>query len=350
MTPYIWEQAQVRFGDQLTSWQDLYLASTRPDYSDTLKIYLEKIEDVATLPLVSSDISTQTLSSELQKLVLTINKQLADGRDRDIIIYVHGAKGSFLKSVALTAEIDHFSGRDFVGIAFSWPSHQNIASYVIGEDVERAEHSTSSLGILIEFLAEQTTVEHINIICYSAGGRLVSEAVSTMRADHSQLNGTELQSKFKLGTILFTAADVSVDEFTEQLSAISEMAKQVVVTVSDADDALYSASIVMGGDDRIGTYEAMQKEEVFVDENKITNFEIVDFSYGREERGFDITGHHYWYRHPWASSDILFLLRSDLEAKHRGLISSGVPGVWYLPVKYPEQVRDAYRKELQRPL
>jgi hypothetical protein len=40
----------------------------------------------------------------------------------------------------------------------------------------------------------------------------------------------------------------------------------------------------------------------------------VDVSRHKEVRGFDIGGHHYWYRyrHPWMSSDILFLLRTNL--------------------------------------
>jgi len=64
-----------------------------------------------------------------------------------------------------------------------------------------------------------------------------------------------------IGTILFTAADVSVDRFLERLPVISEMAQQVVITTSDADHALSSANIVMGGKDRIGTKKAEAREE-----------------------------------------------------------------------------------------
>ncbi len=81
--------------------------------------------------------------------------------------------------------------------------------------------------------------------------------------------------------------------------------------------------------------------------NKIDNFEIIDFSFGQEVRGFDITGHHYWHRHPWASSDIIFLLRTDLPAKYRGLRLSDTEGIWYLSQEYPSQVRNAVRRELQ---
>ncbi len=185
------------------------------------------------------------------------------------------------------------------------------------------------------------------MICYSAGGKLVSKAIHEMRQNHPLLSPKELKNTFKVGTILFTAADVSVDRFLERLPAISEMAQQVVVTVSDADKALYSANIVMGGNDRIGTREAEAREKDFILNNKIDNFEIIDFSFGQEARGFDITGHHYWHRHPWASSDIIFLLRTDLPAKYRGLRLSDTEGIWYLSQEYPSQVRNAVRRELQ---
>ena len=340
-------EVQIRFGDHLTSWEDLYRASTRPDHPDPIHISLEETSEIAMIQTDELHSGNLSLSTSLQDFANNINSKLGNAIDKEIMIYVHGAKGSFLKSVALTAELDHFSGRDFIGIAFSWPSHQDIISYIIGDDIQRALHSTASLRTLIEFLAKHTRVKHINVICYSAGGKLVSKAIHEMRQNHPLLSPKELKNTFKVGTILFTAADVSVDRFLERLPAISEMAQQVVVTVSDADKALHSAKIVMGGNDRIGTREAEAREEDFILNNKIDNFEIIDFSFGQEARGFDITGHHYWHRHPWASSDIIFLLRTDLPAKYRGLRLSDTEGIWYLSQEYPSQVRNAVRRELQ---
>ncbi|MEA3468182.1 MAG: alpha/beta hydrolase [Thermodesulfobacteriota bacterium] len=340
-------EVQIRFGDHLTSWEDLYLASTRSDYPKSIPLSLEATKETAKIHTDEIYSGDPFLSSSLKEFAGNINDKLGKARDKEIIVYVHGAKGSFLKSVALTAEIDHFSGRDFIGFAFSWPSHQNILSYILGSDVQRARHSTASLRTLIKFLAKYTKVKHINVISYSAGGKLVSRALHEMRLNHPLLSSEELKSTFKLGTVLFAAADVSVDRFLERLPAISDMALQVVVTLSDADQALLSSSMIMGGDDRIGTKKAEIREEGFVLKNKINNFEIVDFSFGQEARGFDITGHHYWHRHPWASSDIVFLLRTDLPARHRGLSPSEIEGIWYLSEEYPNQVRSAVQRELQ---
>ena len=80
---------------------------------------------------------------------------------------------------------------------------------------------------------------------------------------------------------------------------------------------------------------------------KASDKEIIDLSHGKEKRGFDINGHHYWYRHPWASSDIIFLLRQDLPAHQCGLEPSNLERVWYLSHDYPERVRQAAEKELE---
>ncbi len=288
----------------------------------------------------------QILSPTLREYADAINAELSKSRDRAIMVYVHGAKFDFFRSCALTAELDHFAGRNFVGIAFSWPSHQNILNYLTGIDVHRSWSSTRCFRSLIRFLSKATTAKTINIICYSAGGRLVSKALFEMRQMHTELNPDELKSLYKLDTVIFAAADVSVDDFLHRLPSISELSKQVVVTVSDEDNALETAKAVMGGSARIGTDEAELIEEEFAMDRALQNFEIVDLSRGKEDRGFDITGHHYWYRNPWASSDIIFLLRTDLPSYRRGLSPSEYQNVWFFGPDYPVQARDAVKKEL----
>jgi hypothetical protein len=51
----------------------------------------------------------------------------------------------------------------------------------------------------------------------------------------------------------------------------------------------------------------------------------------KEQRGFDIDGHHYWYRHPWMISDIIFLLQHGAPPHERALsysekMASGISG------------------------
>jgi esterase/lipase superfamily enzyme len=339
-------QALVRFGDKNKKWEDLYLASTRSEYNNTIDIFIDKTEEIAALNNTDLHDQAAPISVEQQQFIKMLNQRIAQSGDKEIIIYVHGARGSFLSSVSLTAEIEHFSGRDFTGIAFSWPSHQDIINYVNGIDVERALHSAKHLRTLITFLSKYSDAKRINILCYSAGGRVVSQALHDMSLQSSSYSSKQLRKKYKLGTVLFTAADVAVENFIDRLPAISKISEKVVVTVSDRDPALITASILMKGGNRIGFKGAEDREQQFVTEHKITNFEIVDVSFSKEIRGFDITGHHYWYRNPWASSDIIILLRTDLSADHRGLSFAEMENFWYLSDDYPRKVRKAVEKNL----
>ena len=200
------------------------------------------------------------ITPELQAFADAINAELAIAVDKEIMVYVHGTKVDFTNATILTAEIDHFAGRDFVGLAYAWPSHQNILVYLTGADVSRALNSSRHLESVLLFLARYTKAKHINILSYSAGGRVASKALFEIRQTYSALSFEELQEKFRLGAVVFAAADVEVDKFLSRLPAISELADQVVITVTDDDNALKAAKKFMHGKTRAGTADAAEKE------------------------------------------------------------------------------------------
>ena len=263
--------ATIRMGTPDIDWDDLYKSSLA-DNASPLPLTLDKVNEMALLPAQDTH-ADHIITPELQAFADAINAELAIAVDKEIMVYVHGTKVDFTNATILTAEIDHFAGRDFVGLAYAWPSHQNILVYLTGADVE-------------------------------------------------------------------------VDKFLSRLPAISELADQVIITVTDDDNALKAAKKCMHGNTRAGTADAEIIEERFIVENKLTNVEIIDVSRGQEIRGFDITGHHYWYRHPWMSSDIIFLMRTNLPPERRGLSPTELEGIWYLAEDYPEKIQDAAEKEL----
>jgi len=88
-------------------------------------------------------------------------------------------------------------------------------------------------------------------------------------------------------------------------------------------------------------------EETYIVDKDLSNVEIIDVSIGQNIRGFDIVGHHYWYRHPWMSSDIIFLMRTDLPPSRRGLSAAEQQSIWYLSPDYPEKIRLSAEIELE---
>lgn len=339
--------ANVRIGDPSTDWETLTRHSLAGEAVTAVPLRLETTSELAVM--AGTPPAKHSLSTGQQAFVNAINEELAVAVDKEIMLYVHGTKVDFYNAAVMTAEIDHFAGRDFVGIAFSWPSHQNILNYVMGTDVHRALDSSPPLQDLLALLADHTHAEKINILSYSAGGRVTSRALSDMRRAHAGLDAKELRNKFRLGSVVFAAADVSVDVFLDRLLPVSDIAGQVVVTISDNDSALRTARLVMGGTFRAGTEEAEVMEETFIVDHHLSNVELVDVSFGQTVRGFDIAGHHYWYRHPWMSSDIIFLMRTDLPAGLRGLSAAEAEGLWYLSPDYPEKIRRAAETALRRP-
>ena len=161
-------KATLRFGDENFNWEDLYCASIAQERSDPVPITLENVDEMGSLHDTFRFGDEQALSTEQKAFVSEINIQLAAAQDKEIMVYVHGTKVDFLNAVAMTAEVDHFSGRDFIGIAFDWPSHQNILYYLFGMDVSRAQNSSQALRAFLEFLARYTNAEQINLLSYSA--------------------------------------------------------------------------------------------------------------------------------------------------------------------------------------
>jgi esterase/lipase superfamily enzyme len=339
-------EATIRIGEPDDDWAGILALSLAESQLVTVPLTVESISETAQMPAdnIRSDLR---LTLGQQKFVGAINKQLEKAVDKEIMIYVHGTKVDFVNAAILTAEVDHFAGRDFVGLAFAWPSHQNILYYLTGIDVRRALKSSSSLTSLLVLLAEHTKAEHINILAYSAGGKVASKALFEMRQAFSEMDSDELRGKFRIASVVFAAADVAIDVFFNRLPAISELVDQVVITVTDDDSALKAAERFMGGKVRAGEEKAEIIEEAFIIKNELPNVEIIDVSYGQEVRGFDITGHHFWYRHPWMSSDIIFLMRTDLPPNRRGLSPTELEGIWYLCPDYPEKIQKAAEEELK---
>lgn len=339
-------EAIIRIGEPDDDWAEILALSLAESELVTVPLTLETISETAQMPTDNTHPDSR-LTLGQQKFIDAINKELDKAVDKEIMVYVHGTKVNFANAAILTAEVDYFAGRDFVGLAFAWPSHQNILYYLSGIDVRRALNSSPALTSLLVLLAEHTKAEHINILAYSAGCKVASKALFEMRHAFSELDSDELRDKFRIASVVFAAADVTIDVFFDRLPAISEMVDQLVITVTDDDNALKAAERFMGGKIRVGEENAEIIEEAFIIKNKLFNVEIIDVSYGQKVRGFNISGHHYWYRHPWMSSDIIFLMRTDLPPHRRGLSPTELEGIWYLSPDYPEKIQKAAEKELR---
>jgi hypothetical protein len=66
---------------------------------------------------------------------------------------------------------------------------------------------------------------------------------------------------------------------------------------------------------------------------------VIDVSHGSQGRGFDMTGHRYWIRHPWDGSDVTLAVRFDLDPEERALQPIVIESLWGIPSDYPARLR-----------
>ncbi len=115
----------------------------------------------------SDNLQGKQIPAELKAFFKQINNELAKVVDKEIMVYIHGTKVDFTKAAVLTAEVEHFAGRDFVSFAYAWPSHQNILSYLLGTDVKRARDSSLGLTEVLILLARQTNANDVYAFLFS---------------------------------------------------------------------------------------------------------------------------------------------------------------------------------------
>lgn len=329
--------AAMRIGGAEMTWEQLHAASMTADRPEPIRMELTGIYERGGFA-IDSPLADPTLES--QQFINTINRAVEKATDSDVFIYVHGAKVNFYNACAFTAQLSHFMGRDIVGIAFSWPTRQDFAAYAVGDDVGRSRSSAEALASLIEFLGAQTDARRIHIVCWSAGARVVAGAVEALRQRYPDASAEALRERFRLGTLVFTAADIPARQFAEVAEDAHALAGRLLVTVSDADATLVLASRAMGGGGRLGQYNQALSEEDKKRLRTLDRLEVLDVSYGREERGFNIGGHRYWFNNPWVSADVLLAIRTELDPQQRGLLpEKDYNVVWYLPPDYPERLK-----------
>jgi esterase/lipase superfamily enzyme len=329
----------IGFGGLSMSWSDLDRASTQSDRDEVVKLSIAGVVEAASFKIDASA-SEAGEPEQAGWLIEDLNDAIADARDQDLLIYVHGAKVNFYNACAFAAQLDHFMGRDMTSIAFSWPTRQDVFAYVTGSDVKRAYDSSSALASLIELLAAETPARQIHILSWSAGARVATRTFTVLRERHPDESDEALRERLRIGTAYFAAGDIPTLEFIEALPTINALANRVVVTVTSHDEALKTASVVMGGGRRLGQRGQKLTDEQIELIQAQDRLEVIDVSRGREDRGFDITGHRYWFNHPWSSTDVLLAIRTDLTPVERGLEPGEYPLLWIMPSDYPQRLAE----------
>ena len=327
----------IGFGEPALSWDELGDVSAREERETEVILETKGVVEIGSFgPLMTTDEAAGEAGAGLW--LKDLDEKVRNARDKDVLIYVHGAKVDFYNGCAFAAQLDHFMGRDMTSVAFCWPTRQDIFAYAFGTDKDRAYDAAVSLASLIELIATETDTRRIHVLAWSAGARVLTGALLDLHDRYPDDSDAEMRERFRLRTAYFAAGDIPVDEYIDALPKISRVSERLIVSSSSNDIALVNAKFFMGGDTRIGQYGPDLTDEQMETVRAADGLEVLDVSAGFEARGFDITGHDYWFTNPWASTDIVLAIRTDLDPQDRGLEPSEEPFVWSIPADYPARL------------
>lgn len=165
------------------------------------------------------------------------------GRNRRIMVFVHGFNNTYEDSVYRFAQIVHDSKADVAPVVFTWPSRASVFDYAY--DRESTNYSRDALEELLQRMARDPSVGEITVMAHSMGSWLAVEAIRQMAIR----NGTVSP---KITQVLLASPDLDVDVFAQQIRSLGARKPQFTVFVSRDDRALDLSRRISGNIDRLG--------------------------------------------------------------------------------------------------
>ena len=281
-----------------------------------------------------------------------LNRRVAGGRR--ILLYVPGFNTSFEAPLHLGAELGLYLRGESVPVVFSWPARSSPLGY--SKQLTTADASVRALRNFIELLIEQTDAEAIDVLSYSAGAPMVSDALMQLRLKHNDLRGTDLHERLRIGSIIYAGADEDIDRFRAMyLDGFADVAERITLYSSRRDAGLVLSEFLVRGSKRLGRLsENLTPSERVLLSSLGNNTDIIDVSQAQGRAGGgDIFSHAYWYGNPWVSTDLIASIRSDRTPGQRGLQRRPAPNnadepqdpVWRFPRDYPQRVRAMFSQQ-----
>ena len=217
-------------------------------------------------------------------------------------------------------------------IAFAWPSTPSLWAYA--SDLETAAVSARNLRLLLQFLAEETVANEIHLVGYSAGTRLVADALNELALIHSGKDQQAIQEQLRIGHVILVGSDLDIGLFGNMfLNGILNVSRSMSIYVSTGDQAL-GFSRWLFARSRLGQLEKGKEFEPHEVELLLQLEDLHFIDVTDAEGAMSGNGHAYFRKSPWASSDILVTLMYDLSPEGRGLTRAQGQPVWTFPPDY----------------
>ena len=338
--------AKVTAGKEGMTWEEARRITLLKKRGEDYPLKVTAVQEVGILDR-SVNVLTDSLMDKDQRQVPSeqfaakVNAKLAISQVKDVFIYLHGYKVVFENPLLVASELWHFLGYEGVFIAFAWPSTPSTLAYF--SDLETAALSAGNLRILIQYLAEKTDARRIHIIGYSAGTRVVAQALDQLALMHAGPERKESAKALRIGHVILTGSDVDAHLFGSYLmDGILDIAEDLTIYASAKDKALGMSNWVFGRQ-RLGQIVSVDLSEDATNFLKRNSKLIIVNATDAPGAGTG-NGHAYFRKSPWTSSDIMATLMFDFKPEERGLEQTGGRPIWNFPADYIDKLRAALVK------
>jgi|GEM_PF-237184 len=352
--------ALVRIGDGEKTWDEIIEMSRDGVRKEQVILSMSNVEELAVL---KAEDSVDSLPPEMSQTVAELNEYLAKSPLKDITVYVHGANNNFYRTAAQAAQYRHFTGRQAIVVLYSWPSAESILRY--GTDISNIRQTVPTFVRFLQLLAKHTTARKINILAYSAGSTLTTEALTVLAKDTSNPDRQAYKDSLRIGTVYFAAPDTDFDDWIDQYRSYQDIVDNVTITVNQNDSVLgiaqtehviyverdtYGERVNRSTKSRLGRpdIDDISADDLkwLVEQTISANLDVLDID------PFSIPGlgkgdHDFWYKSPWVSTDALLAINLQASPAERGLEEvKGVHGarIWIFPADYEQRVAESIKK------
>jgi len=350
--------ARVEIGDGDKSWEDIYQMSLRGATDKEARLRLNEIVQGGVLEGEAVMGSFDSLPADIQTMMSDFNAAIDDTPGNELTIYVHGANSNFYRAAAQTAQFRHFSGNQMIVLMYAWPSAENILRY--GSDINNIMETAPSFARFLRFLAKYSSAKSINILAYSAGATLTTQALTLLADEAPQHNRQAYAKSLKLGSVYYAAPDTDFDEFIEQYRSYQDLLESATVTVNNDDSVLSAARkyyhagrATENKNGKVTTKSRLGKPNLedlsqsqsdwIAAQTFKPVFSVLNIDW-QTIPGLDKGSHDYWYRNPWTSTDVLLTFGYRAAPQERGLDFKVIDDrvkIWNFPADYATRVDKA---------
>ena len=318
-------------------------ARSAPKPSDRPDAHLERLVEQA---VFDADADLDALSPEMRRFFTGIDHALSLSQDKDVFVYVHGNNNGVYRTATQAARYSQSTGRNSVVFAFVWPTWDTVLNY--GADVGAARRSVPAFARFIELLARHTRAEHINILSFSGGARVVSSALRSLGAARPAAGHKGLRERLRLGEVYYTSADIELREFVSDLAQYADLPLRVTLQLNREDYILALLGAIPGtsraGHANLDDLNAAQRASLrdWANDSRLDLVDVASESWAN----IMARGHAFWYDRPWVSSDVLMQFRYHASPGARGLEQAYRDGVkrWVFPSDYEKRAATALAK------